>query len=47
MSDTLSVLTASIPSVPDAPSVVQVQDSIEIRWKAPYDGGSPITNYTV
>lgn len=44
-SDALSILVASTPSTPTAPSVSAGTGSITANWTAPSDGGSSITGY--
>ena len=48
-SNTVTILAAQIPAIPDAPTTefVAVDDTIKVTWVAPDDGGSPITGYTV
>jgi hypothetical protein len=46
-SEPLSILCAQIPDVPNAPYLVRNYDQIEIRWDAPWDGGTPIFTYTI
>ena len=47
-SDSVSILAAQIPDVPAAPLTQVIDEDVEISWTtALYDGGSPITAYTV
>lgn len=42
-----SAVAYSVPSQAIVPRTVQNGPMIDVTWEAPYDGGSPITNYTV
>ena len=47
-SDSVSILAAQIPDVPAAPLTQVIDEDVEISWTtALYNGGSPITAYTV
>ena len=47
-SDTLSVIAATVPGTPTAPSIVSASSaSIQIEWDEPASGGTVITNYHV
>ncbi len=47
-SSEVNIRAAATPSVPAAPTTsVNSNVSVTITWVAPYDGGSPITGYTV
>ena len=46
-STSVNVRAAAKPDVPDAPTTVNSKTGIEITWKAPKNGGSVITGYTV
>ena len=51
-SDTTGTFTAKnpfeAPEKPDAPEVTEItENSAILNWKAPADGGSPITNYII
>ena len=47
MSNTISVLAAQIPSTPIAPTTSISLTNVVINWTAPYNGGSPITAYSI
>jgi hypothetical protein len=48
LSDQISILAAQIPDIPDSPTTT-ISDSwnIVIDWTAPYNGGTPVTSYTI
>jgi len=46
-SNTVSILTAQVPSQPSAPNTLWSPDNVIVSWIAPDNGGSPITGYTV
>lgn len=46
-SEEVAILCAQIPDVPNAPTLVRNYDQIEIRWDAPWDGGTSIFTYTI
>jgi hypothetical protein len=46
-SNTYTVLCAWVPSKPDAPTTLVIDDYVQIDWTAPYNGGSVITGYKI
>ena len=46
-SSVISIIAASTPDAPAAPTTSINGDSIVINWIAPYNGGSKITGYTI
>ena len=46
-SNSVSILTAQVPSQPVAPTTTWSPDNVIVDWTAPDDGGSPITGYTI
>lgn len=46
-SNTLSIRAASIPDKPSAPTTTVNAANVGISWNAPFNGGSPITAYTI
>jgi hypothetical protein len=48
LSDEILILAAQIPDVPDAPTTtISDRWNVVIDWTAPYNGGTPITSYTI
>jgi hypothetical protein len=43
----ISILAAQVPNQPNTPVTSIVNEAIVISWRAPYNGGSPITSYFV
>lgn len=43
----LSILAATLPSTPAAPTTSIYSQSVVINWIAPYNGGTAITSYTI
>jgi len=44
----ISILAAQIPDIPLAPTTtISDRWNVVIDWIAPYNGGSPITSYTI
>jgi len=44
----ITILAAAIPAVPAAPVTSVISNTgVTITWNSPYDGGSPITVYTI
>lgn len=46
-SATVSILCATVPSIPATPSTTVVADQVQIHWNAPSANGTPIIAYTV
>lgn len=46
-SNVISVIAASVPATPAAPTTAQDSTNIKIEWTAPDNGGSEITGYQV
>lgn len=47
-SDEIAILAAQIPDIPNAPTTAILDRwSVVIDWTAPYNGGTPITSYTI
>ena len=47
-SSPVSILAAQIPDVPLAPTtIISDRWNVVINWVAPYNGGTPITSYTI
>ena len=47
ISELVSILCATLPQVPAAPSTVNQADNVVISWTAPINNGLEITAYTV
>lgn len=47
MTSAISVRAAAIPDTPVAPTTAINGNNVDFAWTAPYNGGSPITAYTV
>ncbi|MFC5221645.1 fibronectin type III domain-containing protein [Bifidobacterium leontopitheci] len=41
------VIVAAVPSQPNKPGVTSTGDTMSITWKAPADGGTPVTSYVL
>jgi hypothetical protein len=46
-SNTYTVLCAYVPSKPDAPTTLVIDDYVLIDWEAPFNGGKIITGYKI
>lgn len=46
-SPAVSILCATVPSIPAAPTSTVVADKVEFHWSAPSDNGTPITAYRI
>lgn len=46
-SSEVSIRAASIPDTPVTPSTAVDGDNVLFTWTAPYNGGSPLTRYTI
>lgn len=46
-SNEVSILASQVPSQPAAPQTTVSSSSVIVTWVAPYNGGSPITKYTI
>ena len=47
VSSVVNILSASIPSVITQPTTSVSGNNVVITWTGPYNGGSPITSYTI
>jgi hypothetical protein len=48
LSEEIAILAAQIPDIPNAPTTTILDRwSVVIDWTAPYNGGTPITSYTI
>jgi hypothetical protein len=43
----VSILCATVPSIPATPTTTVLGDQVVINWNAPSDNGTPITSYTI
>lgn len=46
-SQEISILAATFPDPPSAPTTIISGDNVVIQWVAPYNGGTPLTAYIV
>jgi hypothetical protein len=43
----VTILAATLPSIPEAPTTTINGQSVVINWVAPYNGGTAITGYQI
>lgn len=41
------VIVAAVPAKPNKPGVTSTADTMNVTWKAPADGGTPVTSYVL
>lgn len=43
----MSILAAEVPTKPKTPTTTVNGENVEVSWDSVYDGGSPLTRYTI